>query len=197
MAEHPANPHGVLGAALGTVDSDPTQPWVTVIKGAKRWKRSSKAQANQSPIITGPLYYACAGPDAKIVSFKSDSELDETFLEETEYKWDVSDACRKPRSRRSKPARYVSDESLQSMRNHNVFAQAAAIQRAIDLANGKGITHVLDFTTKEWVRVPMYTGTEVIANENRKRPAVWSRRRCRIYDDPYGGSIPGTNPAYF
>ena len=126
----PLNAHGVLREVMSTADSDPNGKWVTVIKGAKRWNRSSKENAHQSPMITGPLYYACAGPEdeneKKNVRFKPDSELVETFFEETDYMWYNCDASRKPDHRRSEPARYV-DVSLLSKRINSVLAQVAAI----------------------------------------------------------------------
>ena len=65
------------------------------------------------------------------------------------------------------------------------------IQNRIDLSEGRGLQYVWNYETESADPTDAYEGSPVArTNDSRKRPLLWSRRHCRIYSDPYGGSFP-------
>ena len=77
------------------------------------------------------------------------------------------------------------------------LAEVAARERAIMLADGRGLKYVLN-DLEQWEETEAYDGTPAHhANDDRRRPVFWTKRHCRIYDDPYGGSVGHTVVAYF
>ena len=74
------------------------------------------------------------------------------------------------------------------------MAHVAAIQNGISLSDGHGLLYEWNDETGEAYATGEYEGSSVApTNDNRKRPLVWSRRHCRMYTDPYGGSFERMN----
>ena len=139
------------------------------------------------------MFFACSGAEGRSVHFSENVTFCDVVAEN---QYGPEPLCRptKQTNNRRFPARPVEDF------NHfaSTCASIAAIQRAVDLAEGQGITHVLDDTTGIWAEDEMYAGSvKHQPNDNRRTPVLWTKRHCRRYTDPYRGSVPGTNPAYF
>ena len=104
------------------------------------------------------MFFACAGadetPDERSVTFSEDNTVHNV---KTENQYGPEPLCRptKQTNNRRFPARPV------ECFNHfaSTCASVAAIQRAVDLAEGRGMTHVLDDTTGTWVEDEMYAGS--------------------------------------
>ena len=92
----------------------------------------------------------------------------------------------------------TSQKSIESMRQASLMAQVAAFQNGISLSEGKGLMYEWDEGASKVYATEPYEGSlGTRTNEVSKRPLLWSRRHCRIYNDPMCGSFEQVNPAYF
>ena len=96
------------------------------------------------------------------------------------------------------PVDVASSKNKESMRQASLMAQVAAFQNGISLSEGKGLMYEWDEGASKVYATEPYEGSlGTRTNEVSKRPLLWSRRHCRIYNDPYGGSFERGNPEYF
>ena len=94
-----------------------------------------------------------------------------------------------------RPVDVSSTQAKGVMQQKSILAHAAAIQNGVWLASGEGLSFDYDERNDRLLEIDRYEGSPMPtdpvarANDNRRRPLVWSRRHCRIYADPHYGSF--------
>ena len=164
--------HALLGASS----------WIRVTNGAPIKEKLD----NKSAEISGPMYFACPGPEEKprvnerSVRF-TDEDAEIYYVERG-----IESSFKQVGQHRLLPARPVQEHSGYKSQ----LATIAAIQRAVDLAEGNSMT----YDPETWEAEDVYEGTVKkpwLTNDNRRTPILWSKRHCRMYVDPWKDGAPG------
>ena len=169
------------GHALQGASTSEDPPWIEVTKGIPLRVTPKNRRAE----ITGPMHFACPSPegyahDNRRVRFSEEpAEIHEFDCERS--------ATFIPVTNGSSFQSYRQAEMPSEMKCQK--ASVAAIQRAVDLAEGNSMTYD-DLT---WEAEDAYKGSvkkQGSTNDNRLTPILWSKRHCRKYVDPWKDGAP-------